>query len=233
MRTSGASWATIQRVFAGVAQLAEQSSCKRQASGSNPLTGSQLRGTSRAHVRAADASVQPRVQPRPRSNPSPVTRRSPSQRRRSPRVRPKGARACMCSSSARSGCGQGSSSQFVAKLLPPASRRRAARAAGRRRRPASALGRPGRRAPAPGVRTPQIGQPHPARSRVTHKAVFLGVPLSRSRPPRLGRSLRSRRMRSASPNLDPAATHQDSAPIEEDRRRAGHGMGLAELGDLG
>jgi integrase len=32
------------RVCAGVAQQAEQPSCKRQASGSNPLTGSQVRG---------------------------------------------------------------------------------------------------------------------------------------------------------------------------------------------
>jgi hypothetical protein len=30
--------------LAGVAQQAEQPSCKRQASGSNPLTGSQLTG---------------------------------------------------------------------------------------------------------------------------------------------------------------------------------------------
>jgi hypothetical protein len=40
---STAGWATMQRVFAGVAQLAEQPSCKRQASGSNPLTGSQVK----------------------------------------------------------------------------------------------------------------------------------------------------------------------------------------------
>ena len=33
----------MQRVPAGVAQSAEQPSCKRQVSGSNPLTGSQLR----------------------------------------------------------------------------------------------------------------------------------------------------------------------------------------------
>jgi hypothetical protein len=56
----------------------------------------------------------------------------------------------------------------------------------------------------------------PARRPVWHRAVFLVARLSRSRPPRLGRSLRSRRMRSASPNLDPASTHQESAPIEED-----------------
>jgi hypothetical protein len=31
----------MHRVRAGVAQLAEQPSCKRQVSGSNPLTGSQ------------------------------------------------------------------------------------------------------------------------------------------------------------------------------------------------
>ena len=39
--------------------------------------------------------------------------------------------------------------------------------------------------------------------------------LSSSRPPRLGRSLRSRRMRSASPNLDPAPTHKGSAPTRK------------------
>ena len=39
-----AGWATMLRVPAGVAQLAEQPSCKRQVSGSNPLTGSQVRG---------------------------------------------------------------------------------------------------------------------------------------------------------------------------------------------
>ena len=33
------------RAPAGVAQLAEQPSCKRQVSGSNPLTGSQVRGS--------------------------------------------------------------------------------------------------------------------------------------------------------------------------------------------
>jgi hypothetical protein len=32
----------------------------------------------------------------------------------------------------------------------------------------------------------------------------------------VGRSLRSRRMRSASPNLDPASARQGSAPVEDD-----------------
>ena len=40
MRTSGPGSATMLEVPAGVAQLAEQPSCKRQVSGSNPLTGS-------------------------------------------------------------------------------------------------------------------------------------------------------------------------------------------------
>ena len=44
MGTSAPSWATMQRVMAGVAQSAEQPSCKRQVSGSNPLTGSQVSG---------------------------------------------------------------------------------------------------------------------------------------------------------------------------------------------
>ena len=39
--------------------------------------------------------------------------------------------------------------------------------------------------------------------------------LSSSRPPRLDRSLRSRRRRSALPNLDPAATHQGWAPTRK------------------
>jgi DMSO/TMAO reductase YedYZ molybdopterin-dependent catalytic subunit len=42
-RLTGGS-ATMHSVSAGVAQQAEQPSCKRQASGSNPLTGSQFRG---------------------------------------------------------------------------------------------------------------------------------------------------------------------------------------------
>ena len=40
MRASGLRSASMQRSLAGVAQLAEQPSCKRQVSGSNPLTGS-------------------------------------------------------------------------------------------------------------------------------------------------------------------------------------------------
>ena len=47
-------------------------------------------------------------------------------------------------------------------------------------------------------------------------AVFLAARLSRSRPPRLGRSLRSRRMRSAAPSPDPESTHLGLAPIEDD-----------------
>src|SRR5215813_13604505 len=50
---------------------------------------------------------------------------------------------------------------------------------------------------------PLISQAHQHATRVLHDAVFLGDSLSRSRPPPLGRSLRSRRMRSAAPNLDP------------------------------
>ncbi len=43
MRTSAPGSATMLEVPAGVAQLAEQPSCKRQVSGSIPLTGSQVR----------------------------------------------------------------------------------------------------------------------------------------------------------------------------------------------
>ena len=90
----------------------------------------------------------------------------------------------------------------------------------RRRGPALAsafaLGRPGRRAPALSHRH-VVDQPGPSAQRaVLDGAVFLGDSLSRSRPPCLGRSVRSRRMRSASPNLDPTASRKDSAPIEEE-----------------
>jgi hypothetical protein len=43
MRTSGPGSASMHEVPAGVAQLAERPSCKRQVSGSIPLTGSQVR----------------------------------------------------------------------------------------------------------------------------------------------------------------------------------------------
>jgi hypothetical protein len=46
-------------------------------------------------------------------------------------------------------------------------------------------------------------------------AVFLGCPLSSSRPPRQWRSLRSRRMRSASPTIDPESTPTESAPMRK------------------
>jgi hypothetical protein len=46
-----------------------------------------------------------------------------------------------------------------------------------------------------------------------------GAPVSRSRPPCLGRSLRSRRTRSATPNLDTAPARKGSAPI----RKTGEG----------
>jgi hypothetical protein len=42
MRMSSPGSATMLESPAGVAQLAEQPSCKRQVSGSNPLTGSRL-----------------------------------------------------------------------------------------------------------------------------------------------------------------------------------------------
>jgi hypothetical protein len=63
---------------------------------------------------------------------------------------------------------------------------------------------------------PQIKSVHTARTLVGAWPSSSAVPLSGSRPPRRGRSLRSRRMRSASPNLDPAATRPGSAPIEDD-----------------
>lgn len=53
-------------------------------------------------------------------------------------------------------------------------------------------------------------------------AVFLAGPFSRSRLPRRGRSLRSRRMRSAPPNLDPAPTRQGSAPMRKQGNYSQH-----------
>src|SRR5436190_10422436 len=72
---------------------------------------------------------------------------------------------------------------------------------------ASALGGPAERASGPAAQLPVIRQAFGTRP-VAGAAIFLGAPLSRSRPPRLGSSLRSRRMRSAAPTLDPAATRQ-------------------------
>jgi hypothetical protein len=66
-------------------------------------------------------------------------------------------------------------------------------------------------------RPPLINQAHlGARSQRCTVPSSSATRLSRSRPPRQGRSLQSRRMRSASPNLDPASTRQDPAPIEEE-----------------
>ena len=75
--------------------------------------------------------------------------------------------------------------------------------------------------------------PHPVRRLVPHAAVFPGGSLSGSRPPRLGRSLRSRRMRSASPTLDPAVTHLGFGACEEDGSRAGPGRKLLAVQSAG
>ncbi len=97
----------------------------------------------------------------------------------------------------------------------------AAPLARRKRRALPWGGPPGARRAAHWQR-PQIKTARTARTPVQRKAVFLAVQLSRSRPPRLGRSLRSRRMRSASPNLDAPATRQESALIEEDGAEQAH-----------
>jgi hypothetical protein len=68
----------------------------------------------------------------------------------------------------------------------------------------------------------QIKAAHSASRPVRHGIVNLGARLSSSRPPRLGRSLRSRRMRSASPTLDPESTHQGLAAIEDDGAEQEH-----------
>jgi hypothetical protein len=105
----------MQRVLAGVAQSAEQPSCKRQVSGSNPLTGSQVKPSPSASMRARIDRVQTRCPAK--ASGWPVTRRSPSWLRRSRHARSPGAHACRCSSSARSGCGQASSSPSAARPL--------------------------------------------------------------------------------------------------------------------
>src|SRR5260370_41594432 len=97
--------------------------------------------------------------------------------------------------------------QVLAALVPV----KAARCA--RRGPALAPAfafweRPGRRAPAPGHRLTLISQAHLAARLVLDAAVFLRDSFSPPPPPRLGRSLRSRRQRSASPHLDPAGGRQ-------------------------
>ncbi len=61
------------------------------------------------------------------------------------------------------------------------------------------LGGPGRRASAHALSPPPISQAHSATGPDAASAVILDGPLSRSRPPRLGRSLRSRRFAMASP----------------------------------
>jgi hypothetical protein len=84
------------------------------------------------------------------------------------------------------------------------------------------------------ARPPALGRPRPARAGPhtlcpplvywiypatqtgIADAVFFGGPLSRSRPPCRGRSLWSRRMRSASPNLDTAATRKGPGACAED-----------------
>ena len=97
-------------------------------------------------------------------------------------------------------------------------------AAGPASAPGSALGRPAQRTP--GRTLAASADQH--RSHGTHAGTRQGrlprrtiVPLPAAR---LGRSLRSRRMRSASPNLDPAATRQGPAPIEADGAEQGYGF---------
>ena len=80
---------------------------------------------------------------------------------------------------------------------------------------------------APRLSSPQISQAHPPHTTVLHGARLLAASLSSSRPPRLGRSLRSRRMRSAPPILDPAATRPELAPIDEDGADQDTGLGPA------
>jgi hypothetical protein len=96
----------------------------------------------------------------------------------------------------------------------------APRAGDSARPPALGRPRPARAGPH-ALSPPLIYWAHPVPQLVLDGAVFLGGSLSRSRPSCLGRSLRSRRMRSASPNLDTTSTRQESAPIEEDGEEAG------------
>jgi hypothetical protein len=91
----------------------------------------------------------------------------------------------------------------------------------RRQRPGSSLSRgPPGRTPGHKPTEPQIQAVLTSRASAHDSAIFLGGPLSSSRPPRQGRSLRLRRTRSAPPTLDPMSTHKGSAPIEEEGRKA-------------
>ena len=103
-------------------------------------------------------------------------------------------------------------------ISPPSLRRRLARPQGGALRAprAGATARPQPWGRAAARRPSRVSLPLITPPGCARTAVFLGAALSRSRPPRLGRSLWSRRMRSASPDLDTAPTRQGSAPVEED-----------------
>jgi len=67
----------------------------------------------------------------------------------------------------------------------------------------------------PTAQPPLINEAH-RHLRGAAATVSLAFRLSSSQPPRLGRSLRSRRMRSAAPTLDPVPTRQDHGACESD-----------------
>ena len=92
-------------------------------------------------------------------------------------------------------------------------------AAGPASAPGSAFGeaRPAHAGPHPRGHADQDGS-YVIRSPVQRGAAS-SPSFSSSRPPRLGRSLRSRRMRSASPNLDTASAHKDWGACEESQHR--------------
>src|SRR5271166_2096512 len=89
---------------------------------------------------------------------------------------------------------------------PPLSMIKATRRAPR----ADACARPPAWEPGPARAGPDVPQADDQSGSLATQAdaVFLAGQLSRSRPPRRGRSLRSRCTRSASPNLDPASARQ-------------------------
>ena len=99
----------------------------------------------------------------------------------------------------------------------------------RRQRRAQPFPRPARRTPGHACRGSQIKMTLGVAGRVASQAIFLGFRVSSSRTTASRRSLRSRRTRSASPTIDPAATHKELAPTRKDGEEQARAQQLARL----